>query len=60
MTTKPKVGRPRRANKVSDARIELRVTASEYKQLKAEAESRGLTLADFVRISTFAAILEAK
>lgn len=50
MTTKPKMGRPRRAGKVAGKRIAFRVTAEERKRFERAARLAGYSLTDWLRI----------
>jgi len=47
--SRPRRGKPRRANAVADARIEIRATPEEKQAYEAAAANRGISVAEYVR-----------
>lgn len=49
MTAKPKVGRPRRAGKVADERITIRLTRAELVEWNRRAKAEEKALGEWIR-----------
>lgn len=58
--TKPKMGRPRRAKKESDARLVARCTEAELKQVETACFALGATSSEVLRAAVFALVRDVR